>query len=141
MSFIIYTPADSSIVAIVSPTSGIADAALAAKTVPPGISYEIVANSVMPTDTTFRDAWRKVGATINVDLAAAKVVALDLLKSRALNAVKTSTDATALGDTPTYTTSAIETAYTSAKTDISTFTTVDAVTTALATFTSTYGGG
>ena len=138
MSLIIYTPAGSSTVAIVSPTSGTADAALAAKTVPSGISYEIVANSVMPTDMTFRDAWRKVGAAINVDLAAAKVVALKIIKSRALDAVKISTDATALGDTPTHTTSAIETAYTLAKNSINADTTVAAIKAELNTFTSTY---
>jgi hypothetical protein len=138
MSLIIFTPASSSIVSIVHPSSGTADAALAAKTVPSGISYEIVADNVVPTDATFTEAWRKVGATIEVNLAAAKVVAENRLKIGALNAIKASSDATALGETPTYTPSAIETAYTTAKTNVNADTTVAAIKTELDAFISTY---
>ena len=137
MSKIIYQNSDGG-VSIVTAKSGTATVALANRVVPSGTSYEIVADSVIPSDNTFRNAWRKSGSTINVDLAAAKEVALAEIKERALKAIKAANDATALGDTPTHTASAIQSAYSTAVSAVNADTTVANVKTEMVNFQSTY---
>ena len=71
MSKIIYTQSNG-IIAVIHPISGNANDAI--KDVPDGVAYEIVEDSVIPTDRTFRDAWIQDSKTIKTDMAKAKEV-------------------------------------------------------------------
>jgi len=71
MSKIIYTQSNG-IVAIIHPISGNADDAI--KDVPDGVAYEIVEDSVIPTDRTFRDAWVQDSKAIKTDMAKAREI-------------------------------------------------------------------
>ena len=69
MSKIIYTQSDGT-VAVIHPVNG--DASKAIKDVPEGVAYEIVEDSVVPTDRTFRSAWVQESKTIKTDMSKAK---------------------------------------------------------------------
>ena len=71
MSKIIYTQSNG-IVAVIHPISGNANDAI--KDVPDGVAYEIVEDSVIPTDRTFRDAWVQDSKTIKTDMAKAREI-------------------------------------------------------------------
>jgi len=71
MSKIIYTQSNG-IVAVIHPISGNANDAI--KDVPDGVAYEIVKDSVIPADRTFRDAWVQDTETIKTDMAKAREV-------------------------------------------------------------------
>ena len=71
MSKIIYTQSNG-IVAVINPISGNADDAI--KDVPSGFAYEIVDDSVIPTDRSFRNAWVQDSKTIKTDMAKAKEI-------------------------------------------------------------------
>ena len=114
MTRIIYTNSDDS-VSVVYPVSGTATASLAAKAVPSGTAYQIVADSVIPTDDTFRDAWRRNGGAIEINLAAAKTVAHNAMRALAVEAIRVSQEKTSLGETPTFTPTQISTALLAAK--------------------------
>ena len=62
-------------VSVIHPTGALSIEEVAAKDVPEGLAYEIVEDDVIPSDRTFRNAWRKNGASITEDLAAAKEIA------------------------------------------------------------------
>ena len=69
---IIYTNEEGG-VSVVHPTGEVPINGLPAKL---GLAdYEIVADDVIPTDRTFRNAWVKSGATIAVDVSKAKEIA------------------------------------------------------------------
>ena len=70
MSKIIYTNSDRT-VSIISPAGDVNDAI---KDVPDGLSYEIVEDSAIPTDRTFRDAWKQNSKTIETDITKAREV-------------------------------------------------------------------
>jgi len=70
MSKIIYTNSDGT-VAIIHPIGDVNDAI---KAVPSGLSYEIVDDSVIPTDRLFRDAWKQNSKIIETDIAKAKEI-------------------------------------------------------------------
>ena len=70
MSKIIYTNSDGT-VSIINPTGDVNDAI---KDVPSGLSYEIVEDSVIPTDRTFRNAWIQNNKTIETDIAKAREI-------------------------------------------------------------------
>jgi len=72
MSKIIYTNPEGG-VSVVHPTGEVPINELPAKL---GLTdYEIVADDVIPTDRTFRNAWVKSGATVTEDLPKAKEIA------------------------------------------------------------------
>ena len=73
MTKIIYQNPETGRASIVTPAPGytIEDAK---KAVPSGVSYEIVEDSVIPSDRTFRNAWIKDGSTIKEDLTKSKVI-------------------------------------------------------------------
>ena len=72
MSKIIYTNSEGG-VSVVHPTGEVPINELPAKL---GLTdYEIVADDVIPTDRTFRNAWVKSGATIAEDLPKCKEIA------------------------------------------------------------------
>ena len=71
MSKIIFTQSDG-IVAVINPISG--DANDAIKDVPSGFAYEIVDDSVIPTDRSFRDAWVQDSKTIKTDMSKAREI-------------------------------------------------------------------
>ena len=62
-------------VAVVHPQVEIDIDTLVETVVPDGADYEIVEDSVIPADNTFRNAWRKQGSTIIENLEAAKEIA------------------------------------------------------------------
>jgi hypothetical protein len=64
-------------VAVVHPTGEVDIDTLVDTVVPDGADYEIVEDTVIPSDKTFRNAWRKDGATIVENLEAAKEIAHD----------------------------------------------------------------
>ena len=70
MSKIIYTNSDGT-VSIINPTGDVNDAI---KDVPSGLSYEIVEDSAIPTDRSFRNAWKQNSKTIETDMAKAKEI-------------------------------------------------------------------
>ena len=70
MSKIIYTNSDGT-VSIINPTGDVNDAI---KDVPSGLSYEIVEDSAIPTDRSFRNAWKQNSKTIETDITKAKKI-------------------------------------------------------------------
>ena len=79
MSKIIYQNPDGS-VSVVIPTGAVPIEDLPAKL---GLTdYEIVADDAVPTDRTFRNAWRKDGTSIVEDLAAAKEIAHETRRAK-----------------------------------------------------------
>ena len=70
MSKIIYTNSDGT-VSIINPTGDVNDAI---KDVPSGLSYEIVEDSVIPTDRSFRNAWIQNNKIIETDIAKAREI-------------------------------------------------------------------
>ena len=70
MSRIIYTNSDGT-VSIIIPTGNVNDSI---KDVPDGLSYEIVEDSAIPTDRTFRNAWKQNSKTIETDMTKAKEI-------------------------------------------------------------------
>jgi len=70
MSKIIYTQSNG-VVAVIHPTGDVNNAI---KDVPDGISYEIVEDSTVPADRTFRNAWIQDSKTIKTDMTKAKEI-------------------------------------------------------------------
>ena len=70
MSKIIYTNSDGT-VAIIHPIRDINDAI---KAVPSGLSYEIVEDSAIPSDRSFRNAWKQNSKTIETDMTKAREI-------------------------------------------------------------------
>ena len=70
MSKIIYTNSDGT-VAIIHPIGDMNDAI---KAVPSGLSYEIVEDSAIPSDRSFRNAWKQNSKTIETDMTKAKEI-------------------------------------------------------------------
>ena len=70
MSKIIYTNSDGT-VSIITPAGNVSDAI---KDVPDGLSYEIVEDSAIPTDRSFRNAWKQNSKTIETDITKAKEI-------------------------------------------------------------------
>ena len=70
MSKIIYTNPDGT-VSIIIPVGNVNDCI---KDVPDGLSYEIVEDSVIPTDRAFRNAWKQNNKTIETDMAKAREI-------------------------------------------------------------------
>lgn len=82
MSRIIYTNPETGVAAIVNPAPGFLAEDLVSSTVPDGADYAIVADDVIPSDRTFRDAWVKTGATVVEDLAKSKVIAHEMRRAK-----------------------------------------------------------
>lgn len=70
MSKIIYTNSDGT-VSIINPTGDVNNAI---KDVPTSFSYVIVEDSVIPTDRSFRNAWKQNSKTIETDMAKAREI-------------------------------------------------------------------
>ena len=76
MSRIIYTNSDGT-VSIITPAGDVNDAI---KDDPSGLSYEIVEDSVIPTDRSFRNAWKQNSKTIETDMTKAKEIHKDKIR-------------------------------------------------------------
>ena len=63
-------------VAIIHPTGELSIEEVAAKDVPAGVAYKIVNDDEVPSDRTFRNAWKDEGG-IKVDMPKAKDIAHD----------------------------------------------------------------
>ena len=77
MSKIIYTNSDGT-VSIITPAGDVNDAI---KDVPSGLSYEIVEDSAIPTDRSFRNAWKQNSKTIETDMTKAKEIHKDKIRT------------------------------------------------------------
>ena len=77
---IIYENSDGG-VSVVIPAPGKTPADVV-NVVPDDTIYEIVPDSVVPTDRTFRGAWRKDGDAIDIPIPAAKVSAHDIRRQK-----------------------------------------------------------
>ena len=102
MSKIIFTNSDGT-VSVIHPTGNVNDAV---KDVPSGLSYEIVEDSAIPTDRSFRNAWKQNSKTIETDIAKAreihktnirnarepKLIELDIEFQKALETSSSTTD-------------------------------------------------
>jgi len=49
--------------------------------VPPGRAFEIVEDSYIPSDRTFRDSWKKVGSKVEVDMEKAKEIHMERIRA------------------------------------------------------------
>ena len=80
---IIYTTAEGG-VAVVHPTGEVADLnVLARQVVPAGLAYQIVEESAIPTDRTFRAAWvQDAPGHVGEDLAKAKEVGHEIRRAK-----------------------------------------------------------
>ena len=76
MSKIIYTNSDGT-VSIITPAGDVNNAI---KDVPSGLSYEIVEDSAIPTDRSFRNAWKQNSKTIETDMTKAKEIHKDKIR-------------------------------------------------------------
>lgn len=83
------------------------------KVVPDGAVYEIVDSSTVPTDCTFRDAWRwaGVGSAITTDIPAAREIALTHARIIATAKLKREKDEELLGTDVQATIAGIQTEY------------------------------
>ena len=72
MSKVIFTNSDGT-VSIMTPIEGTAEEC-AKRDLPDGTSYEIVDDSVIPTDRSFRNAWKQNSKTIETDMAKAREI-------------------------------------------------------------------
>ena len=70
MSKIIYTDSDGT-VSVIHPIGDVNDSI---KDVPTGLSYEIVDDSVISSDRTFRNAWKQNSKVIETDMTKAKEI-------------------------------------------------------------------
>ena len=77
MSKIIYTNSDGT-VSIITPAGDVNNAI---KDVPSGLSYEIVEDSAIPTDRSFRNAWKQNSKTIETDMTKAKEIHKDKIRT------------------------------------------------------------
>ena len=74
MSKILYTNAEGTVCVVTQVNKNKTLEELAAKVVPEGISYEIIEDSAVPNDRSFRDAWKQNSKTIETDMTKAREV-------------------------------------------------------------------
>jgi len=79
---IIYQNDEGGVAVIIPSDCGLTIEEIAAKDVPTGSPYKIVAVADVPTDRTFRDAWVADKNTITVDVAKAKGLAHKMRRDR-----------------------------------------------------------
>ena len=73
---IIYTNEEGGVSVVVpAPNTGLSVQEVAEKDCPAGSDYEIVDTATVPSDRTFRSAWRKEAGKVDIDLTAAKSIA------------------------------------------------------------------
>ena len=125
-------------VAVVTAAPGTPIANLVSKVVPYGASWDMVEDSVIPTDRTFRDAWEKSGSTIVEDLVKVKAIATGTLRQSAIKVIDSYDIRNDLGEATAYNKATIVTAYQDCLADITGYTTVAEVKTCLNMFKTTY---
>jgi hypothetical protein len=82
MNRIIYpTPEGGVAVIVPAPECELSIEEIAAKDVPDGAPYEIVAVEDIPSDRTFRNAWVKGSGKVDVDLEKARAIGHDMRRS------------------------------------------------------------
>ena len=74
MSKILYTNAEGTLCVVTPINKNKTIEEIAAQVVPDGISYEIIEDSAVPTDRSFRDAWKQNNKTIETDMTKAREV-------------------------------------------------------------------
>lgn len=60
--------------------SGLSLMDIGEKDVPQGFAFSIVATSAIPSDRTFREAWKKNGIAVDVDMPIARDIKRDMLR-------------------------------------------------------------
>ena len=126
-------------VAIVTPVSDKPIETIAAKVVPSGTAYEIVSDSSIPSNSTFRDAWERNGAAIVVNLPKAKAIAQERLEAVAREAIDKSLSDFALGLDPQHEAGPLRVAFQHCKNEITTSGDIASVKTCLENFINNYG--
>tara|TARA_R110002012_G_C11549104_1_gene602270 strand:+ start:422 stop:838 length:417 start_codon:yes stop_codon:yes gene_type:complete len=137
MSKVLYAQSNGT-VAVVTPATGVSTATIQSKVVPSGTASVVVADSIVPVDRTFRDAWELSGSTITVDLVKAKAIATANIRETAVAAAKISANQTALSETVTHVLATIYSAHGTAKAAIAGAANVATVKTLMDTFINTY---
>ena len=74
---LIYTDENGTLCIVTPVDSSLTLEEVAKRSVPEGVSYEVVNVSDVPVDRTFRDAWKTDGGKIKTDLPKAKLIAHD----------------------------------------------------------------
>lgn len=78
---IIYTNESGDVFVVVpTPGSGLTIQEVADKDVPKGVAYDVVDTAIVPSDRTFRHAWRKNGFAIETDMVKARDIKRDMLR-------------------------------------------------------------
>ena len=77
---IIYEAGGGVVVIIPAPQCGLTVEQIAQKDVPLGVEYEIVPVGSIPTDRVFRNAWRKLGSSVAVDMPVAREIHMDRIR-------------------------------------------------------------
>lgn len=79
---ILFTNPDGSL-SVVVPTGEVPIEQVASKDVPNGVAYEIVSDSVVPADRTFRNAWKyDPTKKVDIDVPKAKVITHDKRRAK-----------------------------------------------------------
>lgn len=80
---IIYQTADGGVSIIVpSPDCGLTIEEIAAKDVPAGVEFSIVATESIPADRFFRNAWEKQGDSVGHNLAKCKAIGHEIRRNK-----------------------------------------------------------
>lgn len=80
---IIYTNSDGSVSVLVPIlSSGLTIEEILAKDIPAGVSYALVTDDDIPSDRTFRDAWKMDGKRIVIDMISARKIKQTEIRNR-----------------------------------------------------------
>lgn len=122
MTKIIFTRPEDGGVVIVVPASGTATDALATKTVPSGVEYQIVQDDgiVFPTDRLFRDAWTWEGKDkpIFENLESSKAIAIAVMRDQTIADTKAVAEASFFGDAVNLDEASVKALYTSTEAEV-----------------------
>lgn len=69
-------------VVIPAPDCGLTIDQIAAKDVPQGVAFDVVATAALPADRLFRNAWEKVGAAVVESLPKSRMIAHEARRAR-----------------------------------------------------------
>ena len=121
MSKIIFTRPEDGGVSVVMPNGGTATEALAAKTVPSGVEYQIINNEmVLPTDRLFRNAWTWEGKNKPVleNLESSKAIAIAAMRDQTIADTKAAAEAAFFGDATNLDEANVKALYTSTEAEV-----------------------
>ena len=137
---IIYQQTDTETPAVVHPSGQVPIEQLVGMAVPAGSISEIIEESSLP-DNTFRNAWRwnGVGQNVVINMNAAQQSAIDNIKRVAIEAAVAAEKLELISETPDYSPTQIQQAYSTCKAEIQATTTVEDLKLCMNSFVNTYG--